>query len=49
MDTQDKQPVWQAVEENPASWRLAQKLGFVPVDELALFELRRAVRVVSED
>jgi GNAT superfamily N-acetyltransferase len=32
-----KRPVWQAVEENPASWRLAQKLGFVPVDELALF------------
>lgn len=38
MQAQGKQPVWQAVEENPASWRLAQKLGFVPVDELALFE-----------
>jgi hypothetical protein len=38
MQTQGKQPVWQAVEENPASWRLAQKLGFVPVDDLALFE-----------
>ena len=32
-----KQPVWGAVEENPASWRLAQKLGFVQVDELVLF------------
>jgi hypothetical protein len=41
MHTQGKQPVWQAVEENPASWRLAQKLGFVPVDELALFESRK--------
>jgi GNAT superfamily N-acetyltransferase len=38
MQIRGKQPVWQAVEENPASWRLAQKLGFVPVDELALFE-----------
>ncbi|HEX8684465.1 MAG TPA: GNAT family N-acetyltransferase, partial [Ardenticatenaceae bacterium] len=38
MQAQGKQPVWQAVEENPASWRLAQKLGFVAVDELALFE-----------
>lgn len=38
MQAQGKQPVWQAVEENPASWRLAEKLGFVAVDELALFE-----------
>lgn len=38
MQAQGKQPVWQAVVENPASWRLAQKLGFVPVDELAFFE-----------
>ncbi len=38
MQAQGKHPVWQAVEENPASWRLAQKLGFAPVDELALFE-----------
>jgi RimJ/RimL family protein N-acetyltransferase len=38
MRAQGKQPVWQAVEENQASWRLAQKIGFVPVDELALFE-----------
>jgi len=37
MQTQGKHPVWQAFEDNPASWRLAQKLGFVPVDELALF------------
>ena len=33
-----RHPVWQALEDNPASWRLARKLGFVPVDELALFE-----------
>jgi GNAT superfamily N-acetyltransferase len=33
-----RQPVWAAAEDNPASWRLAQKLGFVPVDELAQFE-----------
>ncbi len=38
MQAQGKRPVWGAVEENPASWRLAHKLGFVPVDELALFE-----------
>jgi len=38
MQTQGKQPVWQALENNPASWRLAQKLGFVPVDELVLFQ-----------
>lgn len=31
------EPVWQAVESNPASWRLAAKLGFEPVDELVLF------------
>lgn len=33
-------PVWQAVEENPASLRLAAKLGFEPLDELVLFERR---------
>jgi RimJ/RimL family protein N-acetyltransferase len=38
MEAQGKQPVWAAVEENPASWRLAQKIGFAPVDEIALFE-----------
>jgi len=32
-----KQPVWQAEENNSPSRRLAQKLGFVPMDELALF------------
>jgi GNAT superfamily N-acetyltransferase len=37
MEGQGKQPVWQAVEENPASYRLAQKLGFMAVDELMLF------------
>jgi len=38
MHAQGKRPVWQAVADNPASWRLAQKLGFVPVDRLAFFE-----------
>jgi RimJ/RimL family protein N-acetyltransferase len=38
MENQGKQPVWQAEEGNPASWRLAQKLGFVEVDELALYK-----------
>lgn len=38
MQTQKKEPVWGAVEDNPASWRLARKLGFVAVDEIALFE-----------
>jgi GNAT superfamily N-acetyltransferase len=37
MHAQGKRPVWQALEDNPASWRLAQKLGFVPVDKLMLF------------
>lgn len=32
-----RDPVWGAVVENPASWMLARKLGFEPVDELALF------------
>ena len=41
MHTAGKHPVWQAVEGNPASWRLAQKLGFVPVDRLAFFESPR--------
>jgi RimJ/RimL family protein N-acetyltransferase len=34
-----KRPVWGSLEENPASWRLARKLGFVVVDEIVLFEL----------
>jgi RimJ/RimL family protein N-acetyltransferase len=33
-----KQPVWGSDVANPASWRLARKLGFVAVDEVALFE-----------
>ena len=32
-----REPVWQAVEENPASWQLAAKLGFEVVDELVQF------------
>lgn len=39
MAAQGKQPVWQALEENPASWRLAEKLGFEAVDELVMLEL----------
>jgi len=38
MQTLGKQPVWGALQENPASWRLAQKLGFVAMDALAIFE-----------
>jgi RimJ/RimL family protein N-acetyltransferase len=41
MQAQGKQPVWGALEENPASWRLAQKLGFAPVDDIVLFEPRK--------
>jgi GNAT superfamily N-acetyltransferase len=37
MQRRGKRPVWGAVEENPASWRLALKLGFTPVDTVALF------------
>lgn len=33
-----KRPVWGAVESNAASRKLAAKLGFVPVDELFVFE-----------
>ncbi len=33
-----REPVWQSVTENPASWRLAQKLGFEACDELSFFE-----------
>ncbi len=38
MRGQGKAPVWGAVEDNIGSLRLAQKLGFVRVDELVLFE-----------
>jgi RimJ/RimL family protein N-acetyltransferase len=34
---QGLQPVWAALEENPASWRLAEALGFALVDTLVLF------------
>ena len=33
-------PVWGALEQNPASWRLARSLGFTATDELAIFERR---------
>jgi RimJ/RimL family protein N-acetyltransferase len=35
---QGKRPVWGAFESNTASMKLAAKLGFVPVDELYVFE-----------
>jgi RimJ/RimL family protein N-acetyltransferase len=35
---QGKRPVWGAFESNTASMKLAAKLGFVPVDELFVFE-----------
>jgi RimJ/RimL family protein N-acetyltransferase len=35
-----KEPVWQSAEDNPASWKLAAKLGFVVVDEMDML-LRR--------
>ena len=38
MRDRGKAPVWQALDDNPASWRLARALGFVEVDELVLFE-----------
>lgn len=38
MQTLGKQPVWGADIDNPASWRLAQKLGFEVVDTLVLLE-----------
>ena len=38
MRRRGKEPVWAAEETNPASLRLAAKLGFVPVDELMLFQ-----------
>ena len=38
MHEQGKQAVWQALEDNPASWKLAQKLGFAAIDELVQFQ-----------
>lgn len=38
MWTVGRMPVWGALVDNPASWRLALKLGFEPVDEIALFQ-----------
>lgn len=38
MKEQGREPVWAAIDENPASWRLARKIGFEQVDELVLFE-----------
>ena len=38
MRAMGKQPVWGSDVANPPSWMLARKLGFVPVDEVALFD-----------
>ncbi len=35
---QGRDPVWQSDAANPASWKLAAKLGFRLVDEMTLFE-----------
>lgn len=37
MAAKGQSTVWQALESNPASWRLAEKLGMTKVDELAYF------------
>lgn len=37
MQQKGKSVVWQALESNPASWHMAQKLGFTKVDTLAIF------------
>ncbi|HEY1013445.1 MAG TPA: GNAT family N-acetyltransferase, partial [Herpetosiphonaceae bacterium] len=39
-----KAPVWQAVTDNPPSWRLALKLGFAPCAELVYFQAPEAER-----
>jgi GNAT superfamily N-acetyltransferase len=38
MERHGKAPVWGALAENAASRRLAESLGFAPVDEIAVFE-----------
>jgi RimJ/RimL family protein N-acetyltransferase len=38
MTSKQLKPVWGAMEQNPASWQLARRLGFVATDELAVFE-----------
>jgi RimJ/RimL family protein N-acetyltransferase len=40
MTVKQLKPVWGALEQNPASWRLARRLGFVATDELAVFDCR---------
>lgn len=37
MRAQGLAPVWGAADGNPASWRLAARLGFKPVDRLSMF------------
>lgn len=41
MRTLGKEPVWQSAEDNPASWKLAAKLGFVAVDQLEYWTRER--------
>ncbi|MGH9367968.1 MAG: GNAT family N-acetyltransferase [Thermoanaerobaculia bacterium] len=38
MSRHGKAPVWGALEQNAASMKMAERLGFVPVDELVVFE-----------
>jgi GNAT superfamily N-acetyltransferase len=37
MRREGREPVWGAAESNSSSLRLAEKLGFVPVDAIAWF------------
>jgi RimJ/RimL family protein N-acetyltransferase len=37
MAARDKRPVWASLVDNPASWRLARKLGFQEVDRIMIF------------
>jgi hypothetical protein len=40
MEQKGKATVWQALESNPASWQMANRLNFAKVDELAYFTRR---------
>ena len=44
-----RQPVWGAARDNPASLGLAEKLGFVPVVEIAWFDSSAAGFEPSSD
>jgi isopenicillin N synthase-like dioxygenase/RimJ/RimL family protein N-acetyltransferase len=42
-----KEPVWGALESNEASMRLAEKLGFVPVDRLIVFQRNESIPIID--